>query len=358
MVLHSKSLVVLVLITVVALVMAGGATVTARPGLSCSVATPCVAKSVEKVEPTQKGWLGVEIQDLTSELREVLDLDEETAGVLVGGVTEGSPAEKAGIVKGDVITTVDRKSVEGTSELVEMVGKRKPGELVSVVLLRDGQKKIVKVTLGSRARTGEGDFIIRVPKRTPSEKGESRDLETPESGFPNLEFLPPLEHFKFELDRGRLGVNVVDLNPDLGAYFGSTKGVLVTDVLQGTAAEEAGIKAGDIIIKADGKPVENREELVRVLSKREVGEKVEMVVLRKNKEIKLSATLEEGPFMAWVQGIRKKGSSIPERHITPRVERFKGNAELRRNLENLSREMDELRAKLDELKEDLKARRE
>lgn len=361
MIFRSKALAVVVLVAVMAFIIVAGSSVMARPGLWCSIATPCVAKSVEKsvekAESTQKGWLGVEIQDLTPELCEVLGLDEDTEGVLVAGVTEDGPAEKAGITKGDVILTLDTKRVEDTSELVSVVSNRKPGEVVTVAILRDGDKKTLKVTLGRRSKTSQEEFIIRAPKPGTREKGETPESEISELQLPDLESLPPLEHFKFELNRGRLGVSVADLNADLGGYFGSTKGVLVTEVLEGTAAEEAGIKAGDVIIKADGKPVVNREELVRILSKLEVGDKVELVLLRKGKQMKLSATLEEGPFMAWVQGIRKKGSSIPERYITPRVEKLKGNAELHRRMDELSRQMEELRAKLDEMKDDLKTQR-
>jgi len=358
MVLRSKVLAMLVLVAIVALAMAAGSSVMARPGLWCSLATPCVAKSVEKAEPSERGWLGVEIQDLTPELREVLQLGEDTQGVLVAAVNEGSPADKAGVGKGDVIVTLDAKDVGDTSGLVGMLSKRNPGEIVRVGILRDGQKKAIKVTLGRRPKGAEENFTIRLPESRLPEEREGRDVEIPEIELPNLESLPLLEHFKLEVNRGRLGVNVVDLNPDLGGYFGTTKGALVTEVLKDTAAEEAGIKAGDIIVKADGKPVENRENLIRILSKREVGDKVGFLVLRKGKEIKLSATLEEGPFMAWVQGMKKKGSSIPNRYITPRVERFKGSAELRRRLDDLSREMDELREKLDKLNEDSKAEKD
>jgi serine protease Do len=358
MVLRSKALAVLVLVAVVALAIAAGSSVMARPGLWCSLATPCVAKSVEKVEPSENGWLGVEIQELTPELREVLELGEDTRGVLVAAVSEGSPADKAGIGKGDVIVALDTKDVEDTSGLVRLVSKRKPGDVVTIRILREGQKKAIKVTLGRQPKGAEEEFAIRLPKSKLPEEREGRDLEIPDNELPNLESLPPLEHFKLEVNRGRLGVNVVDLNPELGSYFGATKGALVTEVMKDTAAEEAGIKAGDVIVKADGKPVGNREELIRVLSKREVGDKVELVVLRKGKEMKLSATLEEGPFMAWVQGMKKKGSSIPNRYITPGVERFKGNTEVRRRIDDLSREMDALREKLDKLNEDLKGKKD
>jgi serine protease Do len=358
MVLRSKALAVLILVAAVALVMSAGSNAMARSGLCCSLATPCVARSVEKVEASQKGWLGVEIQDLTPELREVMGLDEETEGVLVAKVNGGSPADKAGIAKGDVIIAVDANDVGDTSGLVGMVSKRKPGEVVRIEVIRDGEKKAIKVTLGRRSKEAEEDVVIRVPKSGTREEREGRDLEIPELELPNMESIPPLESFKLELNRGRLGVNVVDLNPDLAGYFATTKGALVTEVLKDTAAEEAGIKAGDVIVKADGKPVENREGLTRILSKREVGDKVELVVLRKGKEMKLSATLEEGPFMAWVQGMKKKGSSIPHRYITPRVESLKGTAELRRRMDDLSRQMEELRQKLSKLSEDLKARGE
>lgn len=350
---RSKVLAVLVPVAIVALVIAAGSSVMARPGLWCSLATPCAAKTMEKVASDQKGWLGVEIQELTPELREVMGIDEETEGVLVAGVTKNSPAEKAGIAKGDVIETLNSKAVEGTTELVNNVSRRKPGEVLTIVLMRDGRERTVRVTLGRRPRTTEEEFTILPPKPRGPGKEAVPEPETPEQRPPRSEFLPPLEHLRLEFDRGRLGVNVVDLNADLGGHFGTRKGVLVTDVVEGSAAEEAGIKAGDIIIAVDGKSVESREELVRVLGNRREGDKVELALLRKGKEMKLSATLEEGPFMAWVEGMRKKGSSIPQRYITPRVEEFKGNAELRRRMDELSRQMEELQKKLDKLSKDM-----
>jgi hypothetical protein len=74
----------LVLVAIVALAMTAGSSVMARPGLWCSLATPCVAKSVEKAEPSERGWLGVEIQDLTPELREVLQSMKEAPRIKQG----------------------------------------------------------------------------------------------------------------------------------------------------------------------------------------------------------------------------------------------------------------------------------
>ena len=358
MVIHYKTLVALSLVSAAVIVLSFGANAATPRAELPSLLTPCAAQSMQKVETAPKGWLGVEVQDLTPELLEVLELDEDTEGVLVAGVVEGGPAEKAGILKGDVIVSLNAKPIEDASGLVASVGKAKPGETVTVALLRDGEKKTVRATLAKKPASVREDFENRVPEPKTPETTETPEIEVPEAAFPNLESLPSLEHFRLELNRGRLGVSIIDLNADLGSYFGSTKGALVTEVLKGTAAEEAGIKAGDVIVRADGKPVESKEDLIKILSKREVGEKVEIVVLRKGKDVKLSATLEEGPFVAMLRGIKKKGSSLPERYITPGVNRLRGNVELQRRLDDMSRQMDKLRKELDKLKEDLKSRRE
>jgi len=357
MVSRSKVLAVLIPAVVMLLVIAAGSSVMARPGLWCPAATPCVATTAVKAEVGEEGWLGVEVQELTPELREVMGIEEGTEGVLVAGVTRNSPADKAGIMKGDVITFINSMAVKGTSELVNDVGKKKPGEIVTVVLTRDGRQKSLKVTLGRRQKTGEEETIFQTPKPRAPEKESPPEIERPPEGMPREESFPGLERLKLQFDRGRLGVDVVDLNSDLGSYFGTRKGVLVTQVLDGTAAEEAGIRAGDVIVAVDGKPVSNREELVKLLSDKEVGDKVRLSLLRKGKEMKLSATLEEGPFTAWFEGMRRKGSSVQGRYITPRVEQFKGNAELQRSMDELSRQVDKLREEIDRLKEDLKSKR-
>ncbi len=300
-------------------------------------ATPIAAKTAAKAEVSGGGWLGVEIQDLTDELREVLDIDEDVEGVLVAGVVEGGPADKAGIERGDVVVRVSTKSVDDVSELSSAIAKRKPGEEVTISLVRDGRKLQRKVVLGKREIKKSKDVEIRMPEPMP---------------VPDV---PALRQFKLEFSRGYLGVNVLNLTPELGSYFGTDTGVLVTEVNEGSAAEDAGIKPGDVIKKVEGEPVEDREDLVSILQEKEEGDEITLSILRKGKEMSLTATLEEGPFWGFMQGMGEKGTKFNQRYIVPRVERFRSDVELERRLETLSKELERLKDKLEHLSEELRA---
>ncbi|UCF79760.1 MAG: PDZ domain-containing protein [Candidatus Eiseniibacteriota bacterium] len=318
-------------------------------GPCCARLVKCAAQSYKKSDTSGGGWLGVHIQDLTSELREVMGLEESTEGALVSDVDEGSPADKAGIKKGDVIVRVDQKPVEGVEQLVALVKKRGPGDQVVVVVLREGTKKKLTATLG------------KAPKR----KLEEIEFDVDEKLFGDKDsFTYKLKPFEksltLNLDRAYLGVSVVDVKEELAEYFGTDKGALVIEVQEDSGAEEAGVKPGDVIIEADGKPVEDSGDLTRLLREREKGDSVELVLFRKGKTMKLDAVLGEGPGWALIEGA-KKGMFIPEMpHL--RLERApKGpeeGVELRLKMEALDRAMKKLQKKLEKLSEELESLRD
>jgi len=301
---------------------------------------PCASTSAEKPASTGGAWLGVAVQELNEELRDVLDIEDDLVGVLVAGVTEGSPADKAGIRQGDLIVSVSGEEVETPDDLVELIHSKKPGREILVALVRDGKKHRISVVLG----------------KSPAKKSKDVEIELPEPKSLPMEILPPLQHLKLEMGRGFLGVNVLDLDAELGGYFGTEKGVLVTEVLDGSAGEKAGMKAGDVITAVDGKTVASREELTRILRKREEGDKVELSLLRKGKPLKLAVTLEEGPFWAWMEGIGDKGTKFKDQFVMPRVDNLKREAELERRLEAMSRELERLKERLEKLDEELRLR--
>jgi len=100
-----------------------------------------------------RGWLGLMIQKITPELKEKLKLEEEK-GALVGDVTAGGPAEKAGIQRGDVIVSFDGKEIKDSSELPYRVAATPVGKVVSVEVMRKGQKKNFQVEIGELQDTG------------------------------------------------------------------------------------------------------------------------------------------------------------------------------------------------------------
>jgi len=117
-------------------------------------------KEDDSDEESGTGYLGVQVQDLTRSLKRALDL-QGVDGALVNSVADGSPADDAGIRKGDVIIQVGPTDTPGARELTRAVRKMKPGEKVSVVVVREGDRKTLPVVLGSRPKDDED--LIRLP---------------------------------------------------------------------------------------------------------------------------------------------------------------------------------------------------
>jgi serine protease Do len=283
----------------------------------------------------------VAVQELREELRDVLGIEEDVEGVLVASVTEGSPADKSGIRSGDVIVSVGGEKIQNPDDLVETIRGAKPGKEVMVALVRDGEKRRIGVVLGKLPSKKSKDITIE----TPGPKPESMPLDFPE-----------LERLNLEFGRGFLGVNVLDLNSGLGEYFGAREGVLVTEVPEGSAGEKAGMKPGDVITAVDGKKVANREELTGILRTKDEGDKVELSLLRKGKPLKVTASLEKGPFSAWMEGLGRRGDQFADQYVVPRADRLRRQMELERRLEDISKELEKIKEKLKELEQGRRSR--
>jgi serine protease DegQ len=96
-----------------------------------------------------RGWIGVEVQDITPELAESFKLGQ-TRGVLIANVVRGGPAEQAGVKPGDVLLEVQGKPVPDSSAMLNTVADTRPGEVATLVLLRNGDKLSLKLTVGRR----------------------------------------------------------------------------------------------------------------------------------------------------------------------------------------------------------------
>jgi serine protease Do len=185
-----------------------------------------------------RGYLGVLIQDITPALAKQFEL-KDTSGALVGDVTSGSPAEKGGIKTGDVVVEFNGRKVANSRQLRLEVARSRPGEEVPVKVLRDG-----------RARTLE-----LVPKSLPDNDTIAK----------NGNSVPE--------DTGTLnGVAVDDLDNNARNQMrlpSALKGALVTEVQPGSAAAEAGLRPGDVILEINRQPVRNAQEAVKMTEKTE-----------------------------------------------------------------------------------------
>jgi PDZ domain len=256
-----------------------------------------IAAPVSHAASSSSGWLGVYTQSLNEGLRSGIGYKGD--GVLVSGVESDSPADKAGIRKGDVITAFNSRTVTTPAMLTSDVSAGKPGQSVSVGIWRDGARRSVTAKLGERPEDAD----------TPEAGGMSWDDDdaptpptppTPPSP-PDMVWmgnLPKMENLAFEMSgyRPRLGVSVQDLSRELGDYFGVAdgKGILVTSVNDDSPASKAGFKAGDVIVKVGDREVEDSGDLRAALRDRPAG-KIDVTVLRKGQRTTLTPELAEPP---------------------------------------------------------------
>ncbi len=222
------------------------------------------AATVAKAEKQDgEGHLGVMVQPLPDGLEEELNAD---FGVLVTGVTEDGPAEKAGILKGDVIQYFNDEKIRRPSNLVDAVRESKPGSKAVVKIVRDGKKKEVTATIGE-LNIKKFDFDWK----------DGRD-------------------FKFEFKRrAYLGVGLQELNDDLAEYFDvkAGEGALVLTVEEDSPAQKAGVKSGDVIVKLGDAEVKGPEDAIKIISEMEKGETVELTVVRHKTKKTMKAELQD-----------------------------------------------------------------
>jgi len=172
-----------------------------------------------------RGWLGVSIQEITPELAKAFKLDVKE-GALVAQVTPGSPADKAGLQRGDVILGVDGKSIPRPRDLSRLIASTPVGSTVKLDILRDGKKQTLSVVIEKLA-------------------GASEAKAGPGGGAPG--------------GATALGLQLADLDDDLRQQFGlkDAKGAVVADVEPGSPAADAGVRPGDLLVEVDRKPVAN-----------------------------------------------------------------------------------------------------
>jgi serine protease Do len=246
--------------------------------------------------------LGVMVSDL--------DAKATTGGVQIDEVNEASPAEKAGIKSGDVIVEYDGERVRSARQFTRLVQETPEGRTVTIALLRDGKRQTVNATPESsttawnfgpevdramrEAERGLREFNFSVPPP------EWRTDRAPR----RFEYRMPGGMLPFAMEtRGRLGVQVQSLTPDLEEYFGATNGgALVSSVAKDSAAAKAGVKAGDVITSINGRRVNDSDDLMREIQ--DAKGETTIVLLRDKKEMTVKAVIEENKSLS-PQGTRR-----------------------------------------------------
>jgi serine protease Do len=230
-------------------------------------------------------YLGVDTRDVTTDRLADLKLKEEH-GVEVTLVDQDAPAGKAGLKEHDVILTINGNQVEGVEQLRRMIREIPPGRVVTLGISRDGQPLTLKAQLADRQKT-----IV----------GKSFNFSMPT--LPTLRVMPatPLMN---EMDlpvsivvvhsSARSGLMVENLTPQLGDFFGAKngKGVLVRSVEKGSRAEQAGFRAGDVIVKVNGESISDSGDFTHAIHSRK-NNSVTVSIIREKKEQNLTLTVPD-----------------------------------------------------------------
>jgi serine protease Do len=199
----------------------------------------------------------VGIQPVTPELAKSFGRTE-TTGVLVSSVTEGSPAERAGLKTGDIITDYDGRKVERASDLPRAVAGTPVGRDVKLNVVRDGKS----MTLTAR--------VAALDAKEAAESGDSGEKAKP-----------------------ALGLAVQPLTPALAQQLGvrATQGLVVQNVMEGSPAAEAGFERGDVILEVNKKPVKSVSELRESVAKNGKGSPMLFRVQRQDASLFLTVTV-------------------------------------------------------------------
>jgi serine protease Do len=222
-------------------------------------------------------YLGVGVADIDGERMKALNLKEER-GAEVKAVDEDSPAAKAGIKVGDVILEYNGQRVEGMEQFVRMVGETPVGRQVRLGVSRGGASQTLTATVAERP--GHGRIF--------NDKDLSR-LQEQISKFR----MPDIPRPVISLQSHQLGVEAEPLSSQLAEYFGVKEGVLVRSVNKGSAAEKAGLKAGDVITKVGAQKVVQPADVSRALKSMTPGKGFPIQIMRERKETTVTASIEE-----------------------------------------------------------------
>ncbi|MGQ9474249.1 MAG: DegQ family serine endoprotease [Candidatus Caldatribacteriaceae bacterium] len=189
-----------------------------------------------------RAWLGVYIQEVTQEIAEKFGL-EKNQGALVADISPDSPAERAGLSRGDIILRIDGKEIQSVAELQKTVRSYRPGDLVTVEIWRDKKTITFEVTLGElQEKTIETSATLAVT----------------------------------------LGIEVRDITPDLVNQYAlkRTNGVVIVGIDAGGPADQAGLRPGDVILEINRGKIRSLDDWEGVLSTVQPGETVLLLIDR------------------------------------------------------------------------------
>jgi serine protease Do len=241
-----------------------------------AAARPLGQKNASSAEASGSSYLGVAVMGIDDNIANELQLHDEQ-GALVRWVADGSPASRAGIKRDDIILQFNGKAVKDASDLGRFVHEVAPGRKAKLKINRDGKIVTVPVTLAA----------LRSPSAPVASNSIRLDLAAPDFFTSDMP-LPAL------LWRNNvLGIEYEGIDAQLAAYFGVKQGLLVRYVLDRSAGEAAGLKAGDVLVKVASRPCVNPRDVgAAIRSHADQGKPITLEIVRDRKLRTLAVTVE------------------------------------------------------------------
>lgn len=278
-------------------------------------------------------WLGVMIKSTVKKVKEGNEVKEEKGAVVVQEVVDDSPAEKAGIMEGDQFVAINNVAIAKPVDLTDALKKLKGGDKATVTVLRDGKQMSLDVVLGAAKQR---KVVVEKSIRTPRPPGVPRVPAPPMAGLGHA--------FAFGSGGSSYGLKIETLDKQLGEYFGAPEGegVLIKSVEKESEAEKAGFKAGDVIVRAGKKTVEDVGDFRSVLGAFDKGEKIPVSIFRKGKEMTIELTAKDDEDAERRIIMRKFGSGA-----APRMFHFDSDGEDMDEMDGLDSEDFDIRMDVD-----------
>ncbi|HEY0307846.1 MAG TPA: PDZ domain-containing protein, partial [Acidobacteriaceae bacterium] len=244
-----------------------------------------------------QGYLGVDIRDVTEERARALNL-KETRGAEISVIDHDGPAIKAGLREGDVILQMNGQTVEGEEQFRRMLRETPAGRTVNFMYSRNGQTKTLTVQLADRdelaRRAWEQHFAV--PEPPPDDAMMPDPMDDPRPGPPPTRQQRGYLGFGFmgpaNISNTYTGAMLDALGPQLAQFFGAKpgSGLLVKSIDADSPAAHAGLQAGDVVIRVNGKTVSSRTDWVHAIQSGH-GKTVAVTVLREKHEQTLNMAL-------------------------------------------------------------------
>ncbi|MBD3257558.1 PDZ domain-containing protein, partial [candidate division GN15 bacterium] len=289
-------------------------------------------------------WLGVYTQSVDKNMAEAFELSVDY-GAIVNSIVDDSPADRAGLEEDDIIIAINGERVADDEALIKMVRNARPGDDVVFTVMRGDREREIDVELGRRGDHRSKSWGPRTYTYSYNYDDDDWDGDWD-------------EHWGKHRDRhshGYLGVYLTDLSPEAAQALGAERGgVLVNEVEEDSPADNAGIRAGDIIVSINDESIRDADDLTDIVRDMKEGDMAKVAVIRSGDDETIEVSVRERTGGMWFAGPQRITippippiPPIPDIDVDFDSDEF--NREWREAMRELRHEMQELRHELKDI---------